>query len=214
MLTARALHHAYGNWQVLNGVDFDLARGEVLGLGGASGSGKTTLCRILAGQFTPDHGEVLLDGAKFKLARPGLPGPVQYAPQSPELAVDPRWTVGRILANATAPDPEVLTTLGIREAWTNRRPPQLSGGELARVSLSRLFHPGLRVLICDEITAQLDAIEQESLLRALIDLAGRREVALLLVSHSSSLRSRFCGKSVELGFQGKKVVQGKAAFRA
>ena len=201
MLSARALRHAYGNRQVLRGVDLDLARGEVVGLGGASGSGKTTLCRILAGQLRPDHGEVLLDGGKLLAASRGQPAPVQYAHQSPELAVDPRWTVGRILANGTAPDPEVLTALGIRKEWTDRRPMQLSGGELARVSLARLFHPGLRVLICDEITAQLDAIEQERLMRALIELVGRRKVALLLVSHSSALRSRFCGKSLVLDHQ-------------
>jgi len=202
MLTARAIRHAYENRQVLDGIELDLARGGVMGLGGASGSGKTTLCRILAGQLVPDQGEVLLDGVTHGAARPGCAAPVQYAPQSPELAVDPRWTVGRILANGTAPDPEVLTALGIREAWSTRRPAQLSGGELARVSLARLFHPGLRVLICDEITAQLDAIEQQRLLRALIDLAGRREVALLLVSHSSALRARFCAQSLVLDRQG------------
>ena len=203
MLTARALHHAHGSRQVLNGVDIGLARGEVLGLGGASGSGKTTLCRILAGQLVPDRGEVLLDGEKLKSARPGLPAPVQYAPQSPELAVDPRWTVRRILANGTSPDPEVLEALGIRDDWSDRRAMQLSGGQLARVSLARLFHPGLQALICDEITSQLDAIEQDLLLRALMDLAGRRKLALLLVSHSNALRSRFCGGSLELDRQGR-----------
>ncbi len=171
----------------------------MLGLGGASGSGKTTLCRILAGQLVPDHGEVLLDGQRLHPAKAGRPAPIQYAPQSPELAVDPNWSVRKILANGAPPDPEVLTALGIRDDWRDRKPAQLSGGELARVSLARLFHAGLRALICDEITSQLDAIEQDMLLRALTDLTRRRGISLILVSHSGALRSRFCGASLVLG---------------
>ena len=201
MLKARDLRHAYGNRQILTGVDLKLSPGEVMGVGGASGSGKTTLCRILAGRSVPDHGEVLLDGARLETARPGLPAPVQYAPQSPELAVDPRWTMRKVLENGMAPDPEALVALGIRDAWVNRRPTQLSGGELARVSLARLFHSRLRVLICDEITSQLDAIEHDLLLRALVDLTRQRRISLLLVSHSSGLRSRFCDTSLVLDSQ-------------
>ena len=198
MLTARALSHSYGSREVLCDVDLDLAPGEVVGLGGPSGSGKTTLCRILAGRLVPDHGEVRLDGETLKPASPGHPAPVQYAPQSPELAVDPRWPVRRILTNGVVPDPDVLAALGIADRWAERLPSQLSGGELARVSLARLFHPGLRVLICDEITAQLDAIEQDLLLRALLDLTRRRRIAVLLVSHNRALRSRFCSTSLVL----------------
>lgn len=202
MLKARDLRHAYGNRQILTGVDLKLSPGEVMGVGGPSGSGKTTLCRILAGRSVPGHGEVLLDGARLETARPGLPAPVQYAPQSPELAVDPRWPVRKVLENGMVPDPEVLAALGIRDAWLNRRPTQLSGGELARVSLARLFHPRLRVLICDEITSQLDAIEQDLLLRALVDLTRQRRISVLLVSHSNGLRARFCGTSLVLDSHG------------
>ena len=140
MLKARDLRHAYGNRQILTGVDLKLSPGEVMGVGGPSGSGKTTLCRILAGRSVPGHGEVLLDGARLETARPGLPAPVQYAPQSPELAVDPRWPVRKVLENGMVPDPEVLAALGIRDAWLNRRPTQLSGGELAR-GVARLSRP-------------------------------------------------------------------------
>ncbi|QQA41567.1 ATP-binding cassette domain-containing protein [Pelagovum pacificum] len=198
MLTARAVSKAYGDRQILTGVDLDLAEGDVVGLGGASGSGKTTLGKVLAARLAPDHGDVLLEGVEVAPATPGHPAPLQYAPQSPELAIDPRWPVRKVLANGMPPDPEVLAALGIRNVWADRLPMQLSGGELARVSLARLFHPHLRVLICDEITSQLDAIEQDLLLRALVELAARRRISLLLISHSSALRSRFCRRSMVL----------------
>ncbi|ETX11948.1 hypothetical protein OCH239_18965 [Roseivivax halodurans JCM 10272] len=201
MLTARDLSLAYGDRQILNGIDLDIAEGEVIGLGGPSSTGKTTLGRVLAGQLLPDHGEVLLEGTKVGPAATGHPARAQYAPQSSELAVDPRWPVRKVLANGMAPDPEVLAALGILDVWADRLPMQLSGGELARVSLARLFHPHLRLLICDEITSQLDAIEQDLLLRALVGLTGRRRIAVLLISHNSVLRSRFCRSSLALDRQ-------------
>ncbi|WP_083803441.1 ATP-binding cassette domain-containing protein [Sagittula stellata] len=100
------------------------------------------LSRILAGHLEPDYGQVLLEGRRVASARPGRPAPLQYAPQSPELAVDRRWTVRKILAKGTAPDPAVLAALGIRGICASRVPDQLSGGELARVLFARLFHPG------------------------------------------------------------------------
>ncbi|SHI43005.1 ABC transporter ATP-binding protein [Wenxinia saemankumensis] len=212
MLTARDLAHAIGGRRILDGADLDLARGEVVGLGGPSGSGKTTLGRILAGRLAPDRGEIRLDGAIPAPARPGVPAPVQHAPQSAELAVDPRWPVRRILANGLPPDPEVLDALGVRTEWADRRPDQLSGGELARVSLARLFHPGLALLICDEITSQLDAIEQDRLLRALTRLCAGRRIAVLLISHAGALHARFCDRAMML--DGGRIVRppGRARF--
>ncbi len=127
MLKARAITHAFGAVSVLDEVDFDLSPGEIIGLAGPSGAGKSTLGRILAGHLLPNAGRVEIDGAPLML-RAGLPCPVQYAPQTSEMSVDPRWRVNRILRNGATPDPESLRILGIQPEWASRFPAELSGG--------------------------------------------------------------------------------------
>ena len=195
MLVASDLHHAFGGQRVLAGIDLSLAAGEVVGLYGPSGVGKSTLARILAGDLTPDQGRVTFNGRPLPAVPPR---PVQHVPQAPELAVDPRWRVAGILANAGPPDEAVLTALEIRRSWLTRLPGELSGGELARVSLARFWLPSTRLLICDEITAQLDALSAQSLWRALLPLARERGVALLIISHDAALRRALCSREVEL----------------
>jgi ABC-type dipeptide/oligopeptide/nickel transport system ATPase subunit len=182
-----------GHGTVLSNVSLTLAPGAVLGLGGASGAGKSTLGRILAGHVLPDNGQVTADGAA--LDRQGRPRIVQYAPQSPELATDPRWTVGRILANGIPPTDEVLRTLGIQPEWCDRFPAELSGGELQRVSLARFLGPSTRYLICDEITAQLDALSQAQLWAGLMAMCNMRGIGLLVISHEPLLRNRLTANS-------------------
>jgi len=193
MLIAENIHHAFHRRRVLHDVSLRLAPGEVLGLGGASGAGKSTLGRILAGQICPDAGHVIWDGLHSAGARA-----VQHVPQSPELAVDPRWTVARVLENGAPRDPAVLAALGIRPAWLARHPGELSGGELARVSLARFFLPSTRVLICDEITAQLDALTALDLWRALLALVRSRGMSLIVISHDDALRGAICGRQLRL----------------
>jgi ABC-type dipeptide/oligopeptide/nickel transport system ATPase subunit len=185
-----------GHAVVLSDVSLTLAPGAVLGLGGGSGAGKSTLGRILAGHVMPDRGSVTADGAA--LDRIGQPRIVQYAPQSPELATDPRWTVGRILANGIPPTDEVLATLGIQPGWHDRFPAELSGGELQRVSLARLLGPATRYLICDEITAQLDALSQAQLWAGLVSMCTMRGIGLLVISHEPLLRKRLTAHSLML----------------
>lgn len=122
---------------------------------------------------------------------------MQYARQVSELSVDPRWRVGRILRNGGAPAPLALRTLGIRPEWEDRFPAELSGGELARVLLARLVLPSTRYLICDEITAPLDALAAADMISALKRLAGTG-VGILLISHNQCLLKTHADRQFQL----------------
>jgi ABC-type dipeptide/oligopeptide/nickel transport system ATPase subunit len=195
MLNAEGIVRCLGTRAVLNGATICLPPGAVIGLGGASGAGKSVLARILSGRDSADAGRVTLDGQPRPVSRPGQPAPVQHAPQSATLAIDPRWRIADVLANAGPPDRVALDALGIARAWADRHAAELSGGELARVSLARLFHPGLRFLICDEITAELDALAQASLWDGLLALTRARQIGVLMISHDADLRRARCARS-------------------
>lgn len=198
MLSAQRLSLKLGQKQVLDGVNLTLEPGSVTGLGGPSGAGKTSLGRCLAGHIAPAAGDVRLDGAPLPPLRSGRPHPVQYVPQMAELAADPRWRIGDILRNGGEPDQEVLAALGIDPAWEARHAGEVSGGELTRVSLARLILPSTRVLILDEVSARLDALSEDALWQALLPLARRRGLTLLVISHKQGLRQHLCSASYRL----------------
>ncbi|MDQ3029233.1 MAG: hypothetical protein M3R09_04210, partial [Actinomycetota bacterium] len=92
--------------------------------GEAARPGKTAVARLLAGYLAPDRGRVLVDGEP--LSRGGQP--VQLVSQHPELAVDPRWRLAEILAEARPVDADLLDALSIARGWLDRYPHELSGG--------------------------------------------------------------------------------------
>lgn len=199
---------------VLDHVNLTIAPGERVGLKGKSGRGKTTLCRLLAGYEAPKGGQVLLDGKEIRAYRGVCP--VQMIWQHPETAVDPRLRMKEMLAEAgirlsgtrksnpakndeeTLRDRELLDRLGIREEWLDRFPSELSGGELQRFCLARALRPGVRFLLCDEITAMLDLVTRAWIWNCLMEEAKKRGLGLLVVSHDEKLLGRVCTRVVEL----------------
>lgn len=179
---------------VLKDINLTLRSGERLGLSAPSGQGKTTLCKLLAGWETPSAGQVLLDGGA--LPRRGF-CPVQLLWQHPEEAADPLLKLRTTLYEAGPADPLVLEGLGIQDGWLDRFPSELSGGELQRICIARALRPGLKFLLCDEISAMLDLITQARLWRFLLEQAQRRELGLLIVSHDRSLLDRLCTRVLE-----------------
>ena len=176
---------------VLQGVDLTLEPGDRLGLSGPSGRGKSTLCRLLAGYERPKSGRVLLDGAPLTVKR-GTPNPVQLLWQNPELAVDPLLPLGRTLEEGGPVEERLLEALQIRPEWRTRYPAELSGGELQRFCIARALGSSTRYLLCDESTAMLDLITQAQLWAFLLEEAERRNLGLLIVSHSDALLRRIC----------------------
>lgn len=198
-LEARDLTFRYprqGSAPVLERVNFSLSAGERVGLSAPSGRGKTTLCKLLAGWERPERGQVLLDGLPLSRYRGFCP--VQLLWQHPEEAVDPLLKLRASLYEAGPVDPAVLEGLGVREAWLERYPSELSGGELQRICAARVLGPKLRFLLCDEASAMLDLVTQARLWRFLLDQAERRGLGMLIVSHDRALLDRLCTRVVDL----------------
>lgn len=181
---------------VLTQVDLELRPGERLGLTAPSGRGKTTLCKLLSGYERPDAGEVWVDGRPLSAYQGACP--VQMIWQHPELVVDPLRTLGATLAEGWAVEDRVLEGLHIEPGWRKRYPSELSGGELQRFCVARALGPETRYLLCDELSAMLDLITQAQLWQFLLREAERRDLGLLIVSHSPPLLERLCTRVVRL----------------
>ncbi|RLP11929.1 ABC transporter ATP-binding protein [Propionibacterium australiense] len=196
MLRAENIRFAYrSGTPVLSDVSLDLAAGQVRGLIAPSGYGKSTFARILAGWERPQGGKVTLDGGPVNAERPCL---VQYLNQNPELAVNPRWRMERILTECWPVDERTRRALGIEKAWLTRFPGELSGGELQRFCIARALHPRLRYLVADEMTTMLDPITQALIWSRLLGLIRERRVGLLVITHSPPLARRLCDDIVHL----------------
>lgn len=197
MLTAHDVWFRYRRrdpW-VLADVGLRLAPGEVVGLVGDSGTGKTTLARLLAGHLRPHRGAVTIDGPD--LTRRGA-RTVQLVLQHPELAVDPRWKVREILAEAGPVDRALLDELSIADGWLDRYPHELSGGELQRITVARALAAGATYVIADEITAMLDPLTQAQVWHVLCDRAGHGRIGILAISHDRRLLDALADRIVTL----------------
>ena len=185
-----------GERQILNKAGLRLESGERLGLTAPSGFGKTTLCKILSGYERPDEGEVLLDGKP--LAEYHGYSPVQMIWQHPEQAVNPRLRMRKVLEEGDHIEPHVVEGLGIEKEWLDRFPAELSGGELQRFCIARALGRKTKFLLADEISTMLDLITQSQIWNFLIEEVKRREIGLLVVSHSPELLDLVCTRQQRL----------------
>ena len=137
MLSAQSVAFRYpgASADVFAGIDLQVEPGEIVALSGPSGRGKTTLARILAGYDTPSDGAVTVDGSPVLGA--GGYSPVQLVFQHPEKAVNPRWTMRKVLEESGHTEPEIVESLGIEHEWLGRYPNEVSGGELQRFCVAR-----------------------------------------------------------------------------
>lgn len=181
---------------VIDGLDLTISPGERIGLKGPSGRGKTTLCKLLAGYERPKQGEVLLDGRAVREYRGVCP--VQMVWQHPETVVDPLLKLKETMAEAGGIEERLLEKLHIEREWLERYPAELSGGELQRFCLARALRPETRILLCDEITAMLDLVTQAQIWEFLLEETQKREMGILVVSHSDALMEKVCTRIITL----------------
>lgn len=195
MLEVVDIAYRYGKHRpwLFEGFRMEILPGEIVGMSGPSGRGKSTLAKVLAGFLSPHKGSVVVDDKPLPTSGHC---PAQLLFQHPELAVNPRWKVGKILCEAQEPGDTLLEDLGIEADWLTRYPHELSGGELQRVCLARALGRETRYLLCDEMTSMLDALNQAHIWRIMLDIARQRNLGLLVISHDKTLLGKLCSRTI------------------
>ncbi|MEU6674645.1 ATP-binding cassette domain-containing protein [Streptomyces sp. NPDC046925] len=195
---------------VMRGVDLTLAPGASVGLLGPSGCGKSTLARVAALLHRPDAGRVVIDGEPARGWRHRAPRAQRTAFgvvfQQPRLSADPRLTLTDLIAEplrangrgaeAAARAGELAVTVGLGADLLGRRPHEVSDGQLQRACLARALVLRPRWLICDEMTAMLDASTTAALVHAVEEYRRESGAGLLAVGHDRVLLERWCERTV------------------
>jgi peptide/nickel transport system ATP-binding protein len=216
----------YGRHEVVHSVSLSLAAHECLALVGESGSGKTTIARAIAGLHRGWTGSIVLDGTELPPAARQRSGDarrrIQYIFQNPYGSLNPRQTIGQIIAQplkvfGTASGREadrligaMLERVSLTAAYARRYPDQLSGGERQRVAIARALVCDPTVLICDEVTSALDVSVQAAIVELLGSLQRDLGLSMLFITHNLPL-VRSIAQRVAVLSQGSIVELGETS---
>ena len=188
--------------RAVDGVSFDIQRGQTLALVGESGCGKSTVARLLVGLYEATRGSFTFDGqdahATFKTpqGRP-LRRRIQMIFQDPYASLNPRWKVEEIIAEPLlehgilserpaleARVTELLLSVGLSPLDMVKFPHQFSGGQRQRLSIARALATEPEFLVCDEPTSALDVSVQAQVLNIMKDLQRKQGLTYLFISHN------------------------------
>jgi oligopeptide transport system ATP-binding protein len=209
-----------GQVKAVDDVTLAVKRGETLGLVGESGCGKSTLGRTLIRLYEPTAGELKLDGKDFlKLSGTELRQKrknIQMIFQDPYAALDPRMTIGQIIAQpfqihktlgpkeAEARVKQLLELVGLKASQINRYPHEFSGGQRQRICIARAIALEPELIICDEPVSALDVSIQAQILNLLKDLQDRLKLTYIFISHDLGVIEHVCDR-VAVMYLGKIV---------
>jgi oligopeptide/dipeptide ABC transporter ATP-binding protein len=192
-----------GEVQALNGVTFDIKRGETFAIVGESGSGKSTLAKTLLGLHAADAGAIRIDGAALAAsvnARPkSLRRRLQMVFQDPYASLNPRLTAGDIIceplvihrvgdeAERRARTAEAARAVGIDPGELGKYPHEFSGGERQRIAIARAIVAEPDLILADEPLSSLDVSIQAQVIALLRSLKARLGLTYLFISHDLSV---------------------------
>ncbi|MCP8689844.1 ABC transporter ATP-binding protein [Marinobacterium sedimentorum] len=186
--------------RAVDGIDFEIKKGETFGLVGESGCGKSTAARLAVGLYAPSSGSIEFEGVDIgplsrKQMAP-LRSRMQMIFQDPYASFNPRWRVSKIIAEPirvfgllkTAAEvdarvAELLTQVGLMPVDGDKYPHEFSGGQRQRISIARALASNPDFIVCDEPTSALDVSVQAQILNLMRDLQRQYRLTYMFISH-------------------------------
>jgi oligopeptide transport system ATP-binding protein len=198
------LQRQVGRVHAVDGLSFDMAAGETLGVVGESGCGKSTMGRCLLRLIEPTAGEVWFEGknvtAMGKDDLRAMARDMQIIFQDPYASLNPRMTVGAIIGEALtihklAPTKEayqariveLLETVGLSADHMRRYPHEFSGGQRQRIGIARALAVNPKLVVCDEAVSALDVSIQAQVINLLEDLQAQFNLTYIFIAHDLSV---------------------------
>jgi peptide/nickel transport system ATP-binding protein len=190
--------------KAVNDVSLFVNKGETLSVVGESGCGKSTLARVIMGLYPPNSGQIFYDGERIDHLSHSQWLPfrrkMQMIFQDPYASLNPRKTVSQTLeeplrfhnpkmtaAEATDKAAEVMEQVGVDPVWITRYPHEFSGGQRQRISIARGLILDPKFIVADEPVSALDVSIQAQILNLLMELAEKRDLTYLFITHDLSV---------------------------